>query len=470
MRLRNKRMIILLYVMDSLRPDFLSCYGYPEETSPHIDALAREGVLFTHAFAQSTWTRPSGASLLSSTYPSVHGIMTIEDELPSSIPTLPEQLRERGFLTVAISAIGNISPDFGFGRGFDHFIELYKDEALGARRKKVTVGESDYRYHFRLNLEEVPICTSEDINERLAPFLPLGRERDMFLFAWSMDTHNPYFQRDSSLARFGPPSEDIYWATDLPKMNSEGDRRRLKTLYQDMIYYNDHHLGKLIEGLKRAGVYEETLFILTADHGEAFGEHGTNSHSGIPFDEQIRVPLIVRFPQGQFRGRVNDLVQHIDLVPTVLDLIRPQDKAMPWQGKSFLPLLRDRRAINGFVFTEYQLYRRIPRYLALRTADYKYIELRPGRFRIERSLARTVSPLVRRLFKSRMLFCLRQDPEERVNLLRSHKKVAGDLEKTLQDVLRGNARLSAALTGGKRKKARANDEVARQLKALGYFE
>src|SRR3990172_436138 len=122
--------------MDSLRSDFLSCYGYPKETSPHIDRLAQAGVLFKNAFAQSTWTRPAGASILSSTYPSVHGVFTVEDSLHAAIPLLPGQLKRKGFETTAISSMGNISPFFGFGRGFDRFVELYKEEKLMAKRER----------------------------------------------------------------------------------------------------------------------------------------------------------------------------------------------------------------------------------------------------------------------------------------------------------------------------------------------
>ena len=192
-------MIIILYVMDSLRSDFLSCYGYPKETSPHIDQLAREGVLFKNAFAQSTWTRPSGASLLTSTYPSVNGVLTVEDLLPAAIPTLPEQLKKHGFKTIAITSMGNVSPIYGFGRGFDQYIELYREERVIEKRKKIRVKSIGKDQYFGVKTEHVPIATSEDINEFLFPLIEENRENHLFFFIWSLDTHHPYFHRDMEL-------------------------------------------------------------------------------------------------------------------------------------------------------------------------------------------------------------------------------------------------------------------------------
>ncbi len=170
--LRGNRMIIILYVMDSLRPDFLSCYGYEKETSPNIDGLIREGVLFTNAFAQSTWTRASGASILSSTYPSVHGVFNVRDIFHNSIPRLVEPLKKSEFKTIAFSTIGNISRDFGFGKGFENFVEVYKDQTLREKRAKLNLKEGDTKQKgWRIDSDYVPICTSEDINQYLFPLL-----------------------------------------------------------------------------------------------------------------------------------------------------------------------------------------------------------------------------------------------------------------------------------------------------------
>lgn len=461
-------MIIILYVMDSLRPDFLSCYGYERATSPHIDELAREGVLFANAFAQSTWTRASGASLLSSTYPSVHGLSTLRDALSVSVPVIPEMVKAAGFKTVALTTMGNISPFFGFGRGFDHFVEIYREEGVTERRRKIKFAGRERR-HFRTVGEDMPIVTSEDINRFLFSFLKEGLGSNLFFFVWSLDTHDPYFHRDPSLARFSS-SEEIWLTRDLKKMHSEKERESLRNMYADMIYHNDVHIGVLAKTLKELNLFDETLFILTGDHGESFGEHGANSHGGAPYEEVIRVPLIMKFPRSQFSGRVAGLVQHIDIVPTILEYAGVAGDGMQLQGKSLLPLIKNGEEVNPWVFAETQLHANLPKYICMRNHEYKYMEIRPGKFKFHKSILQTLSPLVLSFMKKKLLFCVRDDPLEKMNVLGKHKERMKDFQQRLQSFLKDNERISR----GSRKETCVNtgmnEEVAKQLKAMGYFD
>jgi arylsulfatase A-like enzyme len=465
-------MIILLYVMDSLRYDFLSCYGYPKETSPNIDRLAEEGVMFTHAFAQSTWTRPSAASILSSTYPSVHGVFTVEDHLRRSVPLFPEELRKAGFETVAVSSLGNISPDFGFGRGFDHFIELYKDQGLLEKRQRLRIGdgENDYGAHFKVNNEYVPIATSEDIHQSLIPFLRESGGSNLFCLAWSMDTHNPYFQRDPAMARFHPPSTEILWSKDIQAMRSPEEISRLKAYYEEMIYYNDYHLGLLVKRLKDLDLYDETLFIVTGDHGEAFGERGHNSHSGVPFDEQIRVPLIMKFPHSEFSGRVPGLVQHIDIAPTILEYLGIKNSPTFFQGTSLIPLVREKIKVNDYVFSEYHLKTKLPRFVSLRTTDHKYIEMKAGKFTLRESGREITQRLIWFVRKPRMLFSFREDPGEKLNLARKETGMARVFHGKVEEFNRRNRDLSRQFREEKKDGGPVDKSVAQQLRALGYFD
>jgi arylsulfatase A-like enzyme len=466
-------MIILLYVMDSLRYDFLSCYGYPKETSPNIDRLAREGVTFVHAFAQSTWTRPSAASMLSSTYPSVHGVFTVNDYPRPGIQMLPEPLRRAGFRTIAVSSLGNISPEFGFGRGFDHFIELYKDQALLEKRQRLRIGggENDYEVHFRVNNEYIPIATSEDINRSLIPFVQDSGDGDLFSLAWSMDTHNPYFQRDPRTARFHPPSTEILWSKDIQAMRSPEEISRLKAYYEEMIYYNDYHVGLLVERLKELKLYEETFFILTGDHGEGFGERGYNSHSGPPFDEQIRVPLIMKFPHSEFRGKVDGLVQHIDLAPTILEYAGVRANGMHLQGKSLLPLLHGGTEPNDFVFVEYQVSKNFPSYVALRNNQHKYMETRRQRVTLGEWFKERgrfwPSPWF--IYKPTYLFRLSDDPGEKVNMIHEDREIAETFRSHMKLIMEENDKLSRGFEKWKKKEKPIDKEIAKQLQALGYF-
>jgi arylsulfatase A-like enzyme len=166
-----------------------------------------------------------------------------EDILPGNIPILTEQLKRNGFETIALSSIGHISPDFGFGRGFDHFIQLYKEERLIEKGRF-------------LKANNTPTPASEDINEILFPLLQENRKKDTFILIWSADTHSPYFHRDEKMARFCPPSHQIVRLKDIERMRTGDEISRVKALYEDMIYYNDHYLGMLIEKLKESSLFD----------------------------------------------------------------------------------------------------------------------------------------------------------------------------------------------------------------------
>lgn len=450
-------MLVVLYVMDSLRPDFLSCYGYRKETSPWIDKLANEGVLFENAFAQSTWTRPSGASLLTSAYPSVHTVLKREDVLPCNIPLLTEQLKKNGFETIALSSIGHISPDFGFGRGFDRFIQLYKEEKLVEKGRF-------------LKANNTPTPASEDINGVLFPLLQENGKKNAFVLIWSADTHSPYFHRDKEMAKFCPPTQQMVRLKDIDRMRTEDQIGRVKALYEDMIYYNDHYLGMLIEKLKELGLFDQTFFILTGDHGEAFGEHGFFSHANVPYDELIRVPLVMKFPESKYKGKVCSIVQHIDVAPTILEYAGIAENDMWLQGQSLIPLVRDHIKISDFALAEHQLSAEVSKYTSLRSEDYKYMEIRPGRFAIRRPFSQTLSPMICWVLRKHMLFCLREDPGEKINIFKQERMVAKRLKSQVRTVLEGNEKISRAFRRMKIKQADMDTDVARQLKALGYID
>ena len=470
-------MIVILYIVDSLRADFLSCYGSSQETSPNIDALARESVLFSNAFAQSTWTRAVGASLLSSLYPSVNGVRTHEDFVPPYVPTLPEVLKKKGFYTVALSAMGNISHHFGFGRGFDRFVELYKEPRVREKRRRVPVKGTGWETHFHVDTDDVPIATSEDINDYIFGLSNQMRQEDVFIFVWSIDTHAPYFHRDPELRRFAPPDHYVS-CEDVATMADEEELDLSRAIYRDMIYYNDHHIGVLVKNLKEMGLFEEAFWIVTGDHGEAFGEHGVTSHGKVPHDEQIRVPLIMKFPFSRFTGEVSSIVQHIDIVPTVLDWLKIPKDTMLIQGRSILPTVRDHLKVNEYAFTEYQLKNHFTSYISVRTEDYKYIAAKqPGSSlarRIREKMKLGSSPSFRH--KPAYLYNLKSDPKEKLNLVYSEKKKTRRFHAIVKTFFDDNRKMMERLERqeprlkDQRNEQKSDEEVTKQLKALGYFE
>ena len=468
-------MLAIFYVMDMLRYDYLSCYGNPRGLSPNIDAIAYEGVLFENAFSQTSWTRPSGASMLTSTYPTVHNVLTVNEGYLQGIPTLPEALGSAGFKTAAISSMGHISLDFGFGRGFDEFIELYKDKSL--LNKKSNRKTRDKGWAGRHKTEQLPIPTGEDINDALFPLIEKYKGQDLFVFIWSIDTHGPYFHRDTALARFCAPSEDVIWGDKRDSMTTQKEISHMKDLYSDMVYYNDHHIGVLKKRLVESGLYDDTLLILTADHGEAFGEHGVNGHAGIPFDEQIHVPLIMKFPGGRWKGRVGGLAQHIDLFPTVMGFVGKDTGSSFVQGKDLMPIIRgEKDEVNQYLITETRQNKEDPLSISVRTRDAKYIELIMDPFKRAGSLGKTVKDLRRRVKSmmnaKRFLFSLKEDPSEQNNLIGRGKSStsAEALASIYREVSESNRALAGLIKRRAEEEVQADADIRSQLRALGYID
>lgn len=455
--------VIVLYVLDSLRADALEPYGAPNGASPEMSELAGDGVVFEEAFAQATWTRPSGASILSSTYPSLHGVNDITDQYPANIPTIATELRRAGYTTVGITAMGNIAPAFGFNAGFDEFRTLFDRNEILEREVAVKTDNVGWDDHF--NTSRVGIATGDDINKEIEDVIETY-EDDLFLFVWSLDTHDPYYHRDQSIARFAEPGDDEpIWNYELEQMNDEAGRSRLRDLYRDMVRYADKKIGELVDLLKDKGRYNETLLAVTGDHGEAFGEHGTNGHHGKPYEEQIHVPLILKPSHdgpGDFGSdRRNDVIETIDLYPTFCEVAGIDPKSHFVQGQSLIDH-NDKHA----AFIEVLGHRRS--YRCVRTAHNKYIDVTSADRRraglqgiIDLLLGHTLV-----LLKSNEAYNLQADPSETDNII--DQLDISDLKEKIKQQVRENAELASEIESGVI--SEIDEEVESQLESLGYIE
>lgn len=312
---RANKPAIVIYVVDALRSDHLGCYGYERNTTPNIDAFARENTLFTNAFANASWTRASGATILTGLLPKNHKAMARDSVLPADFITLPETLKEQGYYTVGFNTNGNVGKKFGFAQGFDKFIVLPE------------------------NLERESIHVRSDVlNEKIFEFLNKftrrKKKQPLFLWIWSSDPHDPYTPHSSVSNYF---DIDKYEHLD-PKFRllseftkkviekqfawpSQSAVNYLKTLYDQEILFNDISFGKLIERLKKTELYEDSVLILTSDHGEEFREHNFFGHGKTLFNEQVKIPLIIK--AGDIRkGKIGINVQHADIFPTILDILK----------------------------------------------------------------------------------------------------------------------------------------------------
>lgn len=318
----TKRNNIVLISIDSLRADHLTCYGYERPTSPSIDRLAAEGILFERASSHAPWTLPSHVSLLTSLYPRSHQTSALDRSLPEAATTLASELKRAGYRTHAIVSGPFMRTSFGMARGFDGYDE---DLALGGHAASHEA------------------ITSDQIHRRLTRFLDQG-SRPFFLFLHYWDVHYDYLPPAPYDEMFDPGYQGDLSPNGIMKNQrisremSPRDLQHLVALYDGEIRWVDHHIGLLLDELKERGLAENTIIALTADHGDEFFEHGEKGHSHSLYEELLHVPLILRVP-GESPRRVHDRVQLIDVMPTLLELAGAPDPGR-LQGRSLVPLLR----------------------------------------------------------------------------------------------------------------------------------
>jgi arylsulfatase A-like enzyme len=299
---------VLLYVIDTLRADHLGVYGYSKPVSPHLDALAAESVVFERAYAQSGWTRTSMASILTGVTPFAHHVLGRNDALPTSLPTLAGLLRSAGYNTAGIVTNANVAPELGFGRGFDRYRPLYSrhDDSPAAGR----------------------------LNGELLAWLQSRRRQGAPFFAYlhSLEPHDPYEPPEPFRSRFAP-----HLAT---------------ALYDGEIAANDAAFGRLLQSLREAGLYDDTLIVVVSDHGEELLDHGRWGHGHTLYTEILHVPLILKLPPGRRAGeRRHNVARQIDLLPTILAAVgepvpteaQGRDLLAPTAGEADPPVLSQLR-------------------------------------------------------------------------------------------------------------------------------
>jgi arylsulfatase A-like enzyme len=320
---------LVLVTIDTQRADRLGLYGYPRPTSPLLDRLGREGIVFWHAVAASSHTGPSHASILTSLYPEQHQLLVNGQELPAAVPTLAELARQGGFETAAFVSVRFLS---GLGRGFETF-----DADVPERQVFRVAGDTVDRAVSWLRARD------------------RGRRFVLWVHVYDPHEHSPgtalpephYARMEADGARRG--KELLYFLRQeqgYPKDEVDGNIHR----YDAQVAYVDEQLARLFAVLDEAAPPERTLRVVTADHGEGLGNHGVEGHGRHLYQEQVRVPLIVhgdprRHPPTTVRG----LVRHVDLVPTVAELLGlPLDRPkLRLEGRSLVPVLTNPSADVG---------------------------------------------------------------------------------------------------------------------------
>jgi arylsulfatase A-like enzyme len=344
---------VLLLTVDALRADHCGFAGSDRGTTPFLDSLAAEALVFESAFAVGPGTPSSFAALFSSRYPLDFGGY---EGFSAARPSLPEHLHRRGVTTAGVHSNPYLSRHYGYDRGFDHFEDSFEeaDEPGLLDRVKTEAGallsrnETAYRLGRRLFLaafdEEKPYVDATETTDRVLDRLSDAPARS-FCWAHYLDVHEPYRPPGEHLDRELSPGRvealnDRVQADD-PDLG-EGDLADLEALYDGELRYVDAELRRLFEELGAHGRLEETAVIVTADHGEEFLDHGRLGHHPRLYDELLHVPLLVWLPPGArdeldapASGRVSGQVSLLDLAPTVTDLLGI-DPAPRFGGRSVL--------------------------------------------------------------------------------------------------------------------------------------
>jgi arylsulfatase A-like enzyme len=421
---------VVLISIDTLRPDHLGAYGYPRPTSPHLDALARESLQFERAYSQAPATAPSHMTLLTGVLPSVHQVISWhsghERTLSPRLPTLATLLRRAGYRTAAHTGGGNVDAALGFDQGFDSYASVpWGDLELAGRTLAGLVRSSG----------KAPVFFFAHTYEAHAPYVP--PEAYARLFVDPGYSGKIVASREELVRRAGTDAwEELhrpFWAPVRSK--DPADVRHLVDLYDAGIRRVDDQLAGFLRRFRESGLDRSAILILTSDHGEEFMEHGALQHGTRMYEEALRVPLVVRLPDGVGAERRSEIVRLLDVAPSLLAWLG-LDAPGHLQGEPLPPLSgsgRSRPVYAEEVAGGLQ---------ALRVGDLKY--LRHG--------------------EHEALFDLGADPGETRSLLTNEERYAWRARTSR--ILEANLQLAARFEPGGRPEL--DPETLRQLRALGY--
>ena len=371
---RERRPNVLLISIDSLRADHLGCYGDPRRTSPELDRIAKEGVLFQNQCASSSWTLPSHAALFTSLPDSIHGCTDSDRALAPKAKTLAERFRDAGYATAGFFSGPFLHPVFGFGRGFESY-----EDCTSYRDLMSSVSPAEFGLDGRLDRASHADVTGPRVLAAVESWFSKRPAKPFFLFVHLWDVHYDYIPPPPFDRAFDPDytgkitGVNFFWDPEVRPGMDPLDLRHLVALYDGEIAWTDTFVGKIRALLEKAGVLDDTVVAVTSDHGDEFFEHGRKAHRNSLFDEVTKVPLVVRFPRRLPPGlRAVPQTRSIDVGPTLLDMAglpSPEDVL----GSSLLPLIaagpaaRDRPAVAELRTREYDL-------RSVRTLRWKVVE------------------------------------------------------------------------------------------------
>jgi arylsulfatase A-like enzyme len=453
---------ILLIVMDAARAENLSCYGYSRPTTPNLEQFATHSVVYEMAISPAGWTLPAHASMFTGLYPSRHGADDQHKFLSPESPTMAELLRALGYITLAYCYNAYVGPATGLNRGFQSFSNrlIHAPNGLGKVISRMDRGtarvmgwrDSGARY---INAQVIKALRQLQSDDR--PF---------FIFINYLEPHVPY-RSPRKYNRYLPDTispkelkelnlDPWKYLTD-PASMDERDFEILRSLHDSAITYLDTRIAEVLNWLKELRLLDDTMVIITADHGENLGDHQLMGHGYCLYDSLLHVPLIIHYPKGIVTpGRVTHQVQTLDLLPTILALVEETSTEAydSLQGYNLLSSTRrdftvaeqSKPDLTNFYsrFPDVDVSRFDRALKMIRTERHKYIHASDGRHE---------------------LYDLQADPGEVRSIVGEQPNIAGDLDLRLTEWY---ARFEPILPADQAPEF--DEEVKARLRALGYLE
>lgn len=431
---------VVVLTIDTLRASKLRPYNRRSRVrTPALTRFAEQGVVFERAQTPENWTKPAVASILTSLFPATHGAKNDSSRLPQSALTLGEVYKEHGFTTASFLANGYVSRAFGFDQGWDHYTNYIRE------RKNTN---------------------ASNVFGEAADWIEEHKDERFFVYIQTIDPHVPYDPPDEFLQMYDPRGDSYTGQVQNRRTHllledakrrpprvtfNESDVTRLEALHDGEISYHDRHFQAFLAKLEEWGLTENTIFVVTSDHGEEFNEHGSWGHGHSIFQELLHVPLIVRYPGvAQTGHRVPQVVSTMGIAPTVLEATGHEIPGA-FEGRTLMPFVRGSEAPGPWLaFSDFQENRRV-----LRARDWK---------------------LVLRSSLSYVLFNLARDPGEQDDVEPRRHPIAMRYLRVHSGQLLGVSNRAGWLTGGggrssvQAETADMNLELCQQLVAIGYMD
>jgi arylsulfatase A-like enzyme len=470
---KSRPPLVILISIDTLRADHLSLYGYPRLTSPVLDAFASRGVVFEDASSPAPWTAPAHASMLTGLYPLRHGVETFFTSLPDEVPTLAQFLAREGYRTAAVVNSGWLKKDRqGITRDFDQY--LFVDDIPDRRAPNTWI--TDQALEWIRESKDQPLFLFIHYYDVHSDYVSLPEYERLFVTPYSGKADGTGWQLaqasfeddyvemchenyDPTKCRIGTP--DNYLAVDRSVGKiffDDADIRHLKELYDAGIRQLDNELGRLFSQIEAEGLLENTLTVITSDHGEEFMEHGRMDHFLTMYQEMLHVPLIIRGPGIPKGIRIDTPVSLVDIVPTILSTTSVENIS----GLDGLDLRSLFSSSKSPAFEKRLLFGEASGGM---THELIMDDIYPVFYSIRQGAHKLIHD---RKEDSWFLYDLESDPDETVNLLTanspSHSKIGTELEAALLK-RHGNFRSRPSRS----EQIEISEEEMRKLRALGYL-